>query len=113
MKSPRPHAAPAMENTAADDRIYTCPMHPQIRQRGPGACPICGMALEPVTVAAPGAEEERNPELEDMSRRFWVATALAVPVLAMAMSDLLPGMPLHHALGARRMVWIQLVLSTP
>jgi len=91
---------------------YTCPMHPEVRQRGPGVCPKCGMALEPVAAAAPGAEE-RNPELEDMTRRLWVAAAFAAPVLALGMSDLLPGMPLHHLLGERRIAWLELALSSP
>ena len=64
-------------------------MHPQIVRDGPGACPICGMALEPMTGAGDAGEE--NPELRDMSRRFWVAAALTVPVLVLGMSDLLPG----------------------
>src|SRR4051812_18972402 len=89
-------------------------MHPQVRRRGPGTCTICGMALEPVAISAPSPEEdERNPELENMSRRLLVSVALAAPVMALAMSDLLPGMPVHHALGARRLVWLELALSTP
>ncbi|HYV45136.1 MAG TPA: copper-translocating P-type ATPase [Myxococcaceae bacterium] len=87
-------------------------MHPEVRQRGPGECPKCGMALEPVAVTAPGTDE-RNPELEDMTRRLWIAAALAAPVFALGMSDLLPGMPLHHALGERRIAWVELALSSP
>jgi Cu2+-exporting ATPase len=68
--------------------IYTCPMHPQIRQSAPGNCPICGMALEPVM---PTADEGENPELVDMTRRFWVAVALSVPVLLLAMGEGIPG----------------------
>jgi Cu2+-exporting ATPase len=64
--------------------IYTCPMHPEVRQAGPGSCPICGMALEPVM---PSAAEEQNPELVDMTRRFWVALALSIPVLWLAMGE--------------------------
>ena len=67
---------------------YTCPMHPEIVRDAPGTCPICGMALEPRTVTL---AEEKNPELEDMTRRFWVAVMLSVPVLLVAMSDMLPG----------------------
>ena len=66
---------------------YTCPMHPEIVRPGPGACPICGMALEPRTVTV---EEEENPELVSMTRRFWISAALAIPVLALGMSDLIP-----------------------
>src|SRR5438093_774291 len=76
--------------------IYTCPMHPQIRQPGPGACPICGMALEPEMVTA---EDEENPELADMTRRFWIGAVSSVPVLFLGMSERLP--------------LIQLLLATP
>ncbi|HVE87066.1 MAG TPA: heavy metal translocating P-type ATPase [Myxococcales bacterium] len=112
LASPRQYLHPAPPSPASSAAEYTCPMHPEIRQRGPGTCPKCGMALEPLTVSL-SPEEERNPELEDMTRRFWLSLALAAPVLLLAMSDLLPGMPVHHALGARRIVWIQLLLSTP
>src|SRR5207253_8913904 len=67
--------------------IYTCPMHPEIRQFGPGACPKCGMSLEPETVAL---EEGRNPELDDMTRGFWFAAALSIPVVILGMSETLP-----------------------
>jgi Cu+-exporting ATPase len=95
--------------TAGDDaREFTCPMHPQVRQRGPGACPICGMALEPVEITA---EDAQNPELADMSRRFWVSLALTVPLFAIAMSDLLSGMPLRAL--ASSLPWIELALASP
>ena len=89
---------------------YTCPMHPQIVRPGPGACPICGMALEPRTV---GAAEEENPELRDMTRRFWVSTVLTLPLLASVMGDMLPGQPLRHLVSPRVAAWTQLVLATP
>src|SRR5262249_21745656 len=72
---------------------YTCPMHPEIVRDGPGSCPICGMALEPRTVTA---EDQANPELEDMTRRFWAGVVLTVPLLLIAMSDLIPGQPLQQ-----------------
>jgi Cu+-exporting ATPase len=129
----------------ADGRVYTCPMDPDVRQIGPGACPKCGMALEPVEVApatrtewtcpmhpeivrdAPGAcpicgmaleprvvaLEERNPELEDMTRRFWWSVALTVPILAFMVDELLPSRPLMHALPAAAMAWTQFGLATP
>lgn len=90
--------------------IYTCPMHPEIVQKGPGSCPICGMALELKTITA---EEEKNPELLDMSRRFWISVGLTIPVLVLAMSDMFPGQPLQHALSARTIIWVQLILATP
>ncbi|MBL6652632.1 MAG: cadmium-translocating P-type ATPase [Reyranella sp.] len=88
--------------------IYTCPMHPQIRQVGPGSCPICGMALEPELVTA---EAKPNPELADMTRRFWIGLVLSLPVLALEMGGHLTN--LHMLLGARASSWIQFVLATP
>ena len=72
---------------------YLCPMHPEVVRDAPGSCPICGMALEARTVTL---TEEKNPELEDMTRRFWIGVALSLPVLLVAMSDMLPGQPLHR-----------------
>src|SRR5450631_693207 len=89
---------------------YTCPMHPEIVRAGPGSCPICGMALEPRTVTA---TEEENPELRDMTRRFWVSAILTVPLLAIAMTDMLPGMPVQHALPGGWLAWVELALATP
>jgi len=89
---------------------YVCPMHPEVVQDHPGTCPKCGMALEPRAAAA---AEAPNPELADMTRRFWVSTALAVPLLLISMSDLLPGQPLMRALGDGPFVWLQLLLATP
>jgi P-type Cu+ transporter len=96
--------------TAATRVEYTCPMHPEIARPGPGACPICGMALEPRTVTA---KEEENPELRDMTRRFWISVILTVPLLAIAMADMLPGMPVAHALPVGWLPWIELALATP
>ena len=92
---------------AASGTIWTCPMHPQIRRNGPGQCPICGMALEPLE---PTAEEGPNPELIDMNRRFWVSLAFTVPVVAIVMVTELFGLAL---LPMRLSMWVQLVLSTP
>jgi Cu+-exporting ATPase len=88
---------------------YTCPMHPQIIRIGPGACPICGMALEPRTAVG----DEENPELASMTHRFWISLALTIPVLILGMSDLIPGEPLQHWLSARAIGWIELLLATP
>jgi P-type Cu+ transporter len=95
---------------AAAEQIYTCPMHPEVRHKGPGSCPICGMALEPLTV---GAEEGPDPELADMTRRFWIGLVLGVPLLVFAMGDMLPGEPLRHLVPGRVAAWLQLVLATP
>jgi Cu+-exporting ATPase len=100
----RPAEAPAR---AAE---WTCPMHPQIVRDAPGSCPICGMALEPRT---PAVTEDENPELRDMRRRFWFALALTVPLLVIAMSDLLPGDPLGRVLPMRARVGLELALATP
>ncbi len=89
---------------------YVCPMHPEIVRDKPGACPICGMALEARTVTF---EEEVNPELVDMSRRFWIGLGLAVPVVVLAMSEMIPGQPLQQVLEPRLFAWSQLVLATP
>ena len=91
--------------------IYTCPMHPEIRQNHPGNCPICGMTLEP---EAPSIEDEGpNLELTDMTRRFWVSTALAVPTLLLAMSEMIPSQPVQRLLSVQTLAWIQFALSTP
>jgi P-type Cu+ transporter len=89
---------------------YVCPMHPQIVRDEPGSCPICGMALEPRVVTL---EEEENPELKDMKRRFWVSVALTLPVLFLAMSEMIPGQPIRHALSPRLLTFIQFALATP
>ncbi len=139
-----PHAATV---TGDDTGTYTCPMHPEVRQDAPGACPLCGMALEPVTAAIPrtqttyvcpmhpeivrsepgfcpicgmaleprtvSVEEEVNPELVDMTRRFWLSLIFTAPLVVLAMSDMLPGRPVQHAFSARLLAWIQLAGATP
>jgi heavy metal translocating P-type ATPase len=99
-----PQAAPPVP----PGTIYTCPMHPEIRQPGPGSCPICGMALEPEVASANAGP---NPELVDMSRRFWIGLVLTVPVFALEMAGHLAD--LHQWLGQQTSNWIQLVLATP
>jgi Cu+-exporting ATPase len=101
----RQPAAPAKPS-----QKYTCPMHPEIIRDGPGSCPICGMALEPVTVSL---EQEENHELKDMTRRFWIAVLLTIPVFALGMSDLIPGQPVQQLVPMSTLQWIQLVLATP
>ena len=93
----------------ADIAEWTCPMHPEIRRSGPGSCPICGMALEPVTVT-PGSGP--SPELADMTRRFWIATTLTIPIVVLEMGrHLVPF--LHDLIPAPGSVWAQLLLATP
>jgi Cu+-exporting ATPase len=89
---------------------YTCPMHPEIVRSEPGSCPICGMALEQRTATA---QQEENPELRDMSRRFWVSLMLTAPLLIVAMVDMLPGMPIQRALPEGWLSWVELILATP
>src|SRR5437899_7928086 len=92
-----------------DDRIYTCPMHPEVRQKGPGFCPKCGMALEP---EAPTTEEGPNAELIDMTRRFWVSVVLTLPLLALAMAEMFDP-ALVQSLRTPLRLWGQLLLAAP
>ena len=90
---------------------YTCPMHPEIVRDEPGTCPICGMALEPRTI---GVAEEKNSELVDMTRRFWISAALTIPILIVAMADLIPGLGnLTREASPRTWQWFEFVLATP
>ena len=102
-------AAPLRAEAVAAGTIYTCPMHPQIRQPAPGSCPICGMALEPET---PSAETGPNTELVDFTRRFWIGLVLTVPVFLLEMGGHLTGM-MHLVGGPSVGNWIQLALATP
>src|SRR5215472_14079459 len=96
--------------SAAETGIeYTCPMHPEIVRSQPGACPICGMALEPRQFTG----EEVNPELVDMTRRFWTSVAISVPILMFMISEVIPGDPFIHAIGMRASQWVQLALASP
>jgi Cu+-exporting ATPase len=101
---------PAMPRKAATKQEYFCPMDPEVVSDEPGACPKCGMALEPRVVTL---DEGENPELIDMRRRFGICLALTIPVFLLAMSEMLPGMPVQHALGHATVTWIQLALATP
>ena len=102
-----PHAKPSVTRAPAE---HTCPMHPEIVRPGPGSCPICGMALEPRTAAA---EQEENLELSSMTRRFWASVALTIPVLALGMSDVIPGQPVQRLLSMRAAGSVELLLATP
>ena len=138
---------PARREPAGANAIYTCPMDPEVRKQGPGACPKCGMALEPLRTAAaatrteyvcpmhpdvvrnePGScplcgmaleprsvtvAEEANPELVLMTRRFWVCLALTLPVFFLAMSEMIPGRPVQHALSLRLISLVQFALTSP
>ena len=100
------HAA----SSAPKGTIYTCPMHPQIRQDGPGNCPICGMALEPLAVTA---EAGPNAELIDMSRRFWIGLVLSLPVVALEMGAHIPALGLHALVPPQLSIFVQFLLATP
>jgi len=107
---PKPDGVVPHRAAKADPQVeYTCPMHPEIKQMGPGACPKCGMALEPREVKV----EESNPELAKMTRRLWISVALAVPMLALMVSEFLPNRPMQHMLAARTWTWIEFALATP
>lgn len=103
-----PAATKAMLQGDQSQVEYTCPMHPQVRQMGPGSCPICGMALEPVLAMA---EQGESPELRDMTRRFWIGTALTLPVFALEMGGHL--FNIHHLIAQQTSNWVQLLLGTP
>jgi Cu+-exporting ATPase len=101
------HTGTAPKPKAGEAFIYTCPMHPQIRQEGPGACPICGMALEPDVITL---DEPDNHELKDMSRRLWIATALSIPVAILAMDA---HVGISKYVPETTSLWIQMILATP
>ncbi|MBV8050860.1 MAG: heavy metal translocating P-type ATPase [Acidobacteriaceae bacterium] len=100
---------PEMPVAATTRTEYTCPMHAEVVRPGPGSCPICGMALEPRTVTA----EVENPELREMTRRFWVSVALTVPLLAIAMADMFPVTRMNRGSSSGWLSWLELILATP
>src|SRR5579862_8088836 len=111
--SPTQFLVPPSERTtpSADPAaIYTCPMDPEVRQIGPGACPKCGMALEPLVVSR---DDESNPELRIMSLRFWICLALTAPLVIMAMSAMAGSSAFTQFITPRRASWIEMLLSTP
>ena len=103
-------SAPTAEISPKSDTLYTCPMHPEVRQNGPGHCSICGMTLEPVQAAA---SDVPSAELSAMTRRLWVGAALSVPLLVLEMGAHFPGLKLHHLIAPELAQWIQLALATP
>ncbi|MBK7423970.1 MAG: copper-translocating P-type ATPase [Propionivibrio sp.] len=103
----RPCKNPGESSVAKRD--VTCPMHPEVQQVGPGICPKCGMALEPLMASA----TENNSELHDMTRRFWISAVLSLPLFAITMSEMVPGLNLHHAMSGTAFNWAQAALATP
>ncbi len=103
-----PVAAKAPARSDQGEAEYTCPMHPEVRQPGPGDCPTCGMALEPLLATA---EQGESPELRDMTRRLWMGAALTLPVFALEMGAHL--FNIHHLIAAQTSNWVQLLLGTP
>ena len=98
------------ENAVAESGgRWTCPMHPEVMRDEPGACPICGMALESLEIG----EHDENPELADMLHRFWGSLILTVPVFAIAMGEMVPGNPLSKNFTSQTLAWTQLALGTP
>jgi P-type Cu+ transporter len=111
VRKSKPGACPKCGMALEPETVeYTCPMHPEIVRNGPGNCPICGMALEPRVAA--GVHEEDDSELRSMQRRLWIGVALSIPLLAISMGGMAAGSPLHN-LPAGWMEWLQLVLATP
>ena len=106
----RPDTDKTRKPAVAADTIWTCPMHPEIRRNAPGPCPICGMALEPLT---PLAEEGDNQELADMQRRFWISTVLTAPLLWPMLGELIPAINPMVLFGHTSVAWGQLALATP
>lgn len=107
------HCEPGRATVPSDldqDQIYTCPMHPQIRQKGPGSCPLCGMALEPEEIRL---DQQDDPELIDFTKRLKICAALSAPLLILSMSDLIPGQPVQQALPFWLYAGVQFLLSTP
>ena len=109
-QSPGRADAPRAPQGAEPGVVYTCPMHPQIRRDEPGNCPICGMTLEPVR---PAAGDGTSPELRDMTRRFWVGAAFALPTVILEMGGHLPELNLHHYISPVTSMWLQFALGTP
>ncbi len=107
---PAKYVAGNLATTVTNAAEYTCPMHPEVRLDKPESCPICGMALEPLTIAA---EPEVNPELVDMQRRFRIAVILSLPVLISAMGKHIPGQPLEQLASPRIWNLIEMILTTP
>ena len=93
-----------------DGTVYTCPMHPEVREPGPADCPLCGMALEPETISL---EPEDTSELDDMTRRMWVGASLTLPILVLAMGGMVPGVDMKALVPHGVRVWIELALATP
>jgi Cu+-exporting ATPase len=107
---PAKYLKPKAEVPPRPGVVYTCPMHPEIRRDKPGSCPICGMALEPMAVVE---ESGPSPELVDMTRRFWIGAALAVPLVLLEMGAHFPGLNLHRYVPPGVSVWVQFALATP
>lgn len=110
--NPKQYIGPGLQPSAPapqKDVEYTCPMHPEIIRLGPGSCPICGMALEQREITG----EDLNPELRDMTRRFWVSVVLTLPILSLMFSEVIPTDPLRRLLGSGTSLWLQFALATP
>src|SRR5690606_38011641 len=103
------HAEHRAPREGPKDAIYTCPMHPEVRQVGPGDCPKCGMALEPLDATA----EQDDSELRDMTRRFWISVVFSAPLLIYVMGSMFFGHPFESVISPEASQWIELALATP
>ncbi len=114
LPGPCPQCGMALEpetvSAPATRTEYVCPMHPEVVRQEPGSCPICGMALEPKTVTL---EEEANPELTEMTRRFWISVALTAPIAVLALTEFIPGQPVHRQFSPHFLNWLQLMIASP
>ncbi|HEX7136704.1 MAG TPA: heavy metal-binding domain-containing protein, partial [Vicinamibacterales bacterium] len=111
-----PAPAPARASAAPTDAVairYTCPMDPDVVSDQPGACPKCGMALEPIVTSITHLSDAENPELVDMRRRFWLAVVLGAPIFLVTMADMIAGGRVVDRIGVRSVNWIELALATP
>ncbi len=108
---PQKYLSPRKAEPVIEGAIYTCPMHPEIEQIGPGSCPICGMALE-LKDATLGGEEDTT-ELDDMTRRFWISAVLSIPTLLLVMFDHIPGKPMENIISSETAMWIEFALASP
>jgi P-type Cu+ transporter len=106
---PQAYLSPKEPEDVDSDAIYTCPMHPEVRQVGPGSCPKCGMNLEPVDATV----EQDDSELRDMTKRFWISVVFTLPLLVISMGNLLPGQPIDKIMGHTTARWSELALATP
>ncbi len=110
LNPPEKETASTKARHAQSSAVYTCPMHPEVETLGPGACPKCGMALEPLTITL---DDDEDPELKDMTIKLWISVALTIPLVIVAMAHVIPGNPLERLIRPQYRVWLELLLASP